>query len=57
MTLPLANNTRTLSISETPLTSQWDEHLEDPEVLEDQEGLEDQEDWEDLEILLEDQMP
>jgi len=46
--LPLACNTRTLSILVTPSTSLLDEHLE---AL---EGLEDSEDLEGLEILLED---
>ncbi len=52
MNLPLATNIRTLSISEIPLTSLLDEHLEDQKVLED---LEDQKALEGLGTLTEDQ--
>ncbi len=39
MNLPLATNTRTHSISVTPLTSLSDKHQEDQVVLADQEAL------------------
>ena len=54
MNLHLAHNIRTLSISETCLTSLLDKHPGAPEGLKDPEALEG---LEGLEILLEDQTP